>query len=65
MANNLKKIREAQGLSQSELSKRSGVSRPTIIKIETEDEPNVKAKTLVALADALGCSVTEIFFASV
>ena len=62
MANRLREIRTEQGLSKLELSRRSGVSRPTIIRLESDELPTVQTSTLVKIADALGCSVAEIFF---
>lgn len=62
MANNLRKIRTEQGLTQRELSRRSQVSRPTIIKLESDETLAVQTSTLVKLADALDRSVAEIFF---
>lgn len=62
MANNLRKIRMEQGLSQVELAEKSGVTRQTIIKIESDNPPPIKTPTLVKLADALNCSVADVFF---
>ena len=62
MANNLRKIRTEQGISQSELARRSGVSRQTINKIEADKASSIKTTILVKLADALDHSVAEIFF---
>ena len=62
MINKLRDCREAKGLSQSKLSEISGVSRPTIIKIEKGDGAEVKSTTLLKLADALDTTVSDIFF---
>lgn len=62
MINKLKDCREAKNLSKSKLSELSGVSRPTIIKIEKGEEVEVKTSTLVKLADALDTTVSDIFF---
>ena len=62
MNNKLKDCREAKNLSQSKLSEISGVSRPTIIKIEKGEGAELKTSTLVKLADALGSKVSDIFF---
>lgn len=63
MNNRLKSVREAKNMSRSELSRRSGVSRPTIIKIEEEkDNLEIKVATLCKLAEALGEPVGELFF---
>ena len=62
MINKLRDCREAKNLSQSKLSEISGVSRPTIIKIEKGESAELKTSTLVKLADALGTTVSDIFF---
>ena len=62
MVNKLKDRREAKNLSQSKLSEISGVSRPTIIKLEKGEEADLRTSTLVKLADALETTVSDIFF---
>lgn len=62
MDNKLASVRKQKNLSKTQLSKISGVSRPIIIKIERGGDIEVKTSTLVKLADALGTSVSEIFF---
>lgn len=62
MDNKLASVRKQKNLSKAQLSKISGVSRPIIIKIERGGDIEVKTSTLVKLADALGTSVSEIFF---
>lgn len=59
--NKLKEIRESKGLSILELSKLSHVSRPTIYRLESGEDKVVNSKTLKALADALGVSMTVFF----
>lgn len=61
MALNVKAVREAVGMSQAELSRRSGISRQTIIAMENDESYNVTAKTLLALADALGVTAQALF----
>lgn len=59
IANNLRKFREAQGLSQEELAKAAGISRVGYRKIETQISlPRVS--TLKALAEALSISIQEL-----
>lgn len=58
----LKAIREKHGLSQEELSQKSGVSRVAISNIETGRVENIKTQTISKLADALGEKVTDLFF---
>ena len=61
--NRLKLYREKHGMSQEELSEKSGISRVTISKLESGRMSVSKTTTLVQIADALGETVTEIFFA--
>ena len=57
----LQEIREARGLSISELARMSSVSRPTIYKLERGDLDEVRTRTLKALADALDVKITDFF----
>lgn len=63
MGYKLREARELKRLTQEELAAKSGVSRQTIIAIETVDGYNTTFNTLVKLADALGMTVDQIFFA--
>ena len=65
MALNLKAVREAHGITQSDLSRRSGISRQTIIALENDEMYNATSKTIVALADALGVTVQDLFLPGV
>ncbi len=59
IANNLRKFREAKGLSQEELAKRVGISRVGYRKIETQISlPRVS--TLKALAEALSINIQDL-----
>lgn len=58
----LREVREEIGMSQEELSAKSGVSRTTISFIETGRTDCVKTDTLTKLADALGRKVSDLFF---
>ena len=59
--NKLKQLREEAGLSQKELSLKSGVSRVTISMLETESQTNTTANTLIKLANALDKKVADFF----
>lgn len=48
-------------ISQVQLAQRSGVSRPTISRIESGTAGDVSVWTVQRLADALGRSVSELF----
>lgn len=43
----------------AELAQKSGVSAPTIVRIEAGKIETVKLGTLIKLASALGCSVAD------
>lgn len=50
-------------MSQEELERRSGISRQTISAIENDKvRENVKAGTLLAIANALETTVDALFF---
>jgi len=49
-------------MSQEQLESASGVSRQTISDLENNKKDNVLAKTMVAIADALGETVQDVFF---
>lgn len=57
----VKKKREELGISQEELSKKSGVSRTIISALETKNDTITSTMTLLKIADALGCNVSDIF----
>ena len=61
MTNKLKQIREERGMPISELSRRSGLCRQTIYNIEGNPNRNLDAKTMEAIAAALGVKVSVIF----
>lgn len=46
-------------MSIVELAEKSGVSAPTIVKIEAGRIGTVKVDTLQKLADALGCTIID------
>ncbi len=56
-----REIRESKGISQTELSEKSGVARATIWKLETDENAVTMTTTLQKIANALGVSVDEIF----
>ena len=62
MKNKLREIREEKGISQEELSERSGVSRTTISELETEKKEVTTNITLEKIATALGEKISNIFF---
>ena len=57
---NVKKFREAKGWTQGELSERSGVGRITISRMESGALEETSAGTLVKLANALECDMSDL-----
>lgn len=60
LASNLRSAREGRGWNQSELGRRSGVSQPTISKIESGKLPDPGVINLSRLAKALGVTADEL-----
>lgn len=58
--NYLKELRDAKGWSQEELSAKSNVGRTVISQFEN-GEKRPKPSTIMKLANALGCTYSEIF----
>lgn len=63
MGHKIKQRREQMHLTQEQLAKLSGVSRQTISSIENNEEKNVSSRTLSKLAQALGTTIGNLFFA--
>lgn len=59
---NLKQYRVSKGVTQTELAKRSGVSRTTISGLESGTSTITTTETLLKLANGLGTTVEKIFF---
>ena len=59
----VKEARESVGMTQEELEQKSGVSRTIISGLETGTIKNTTTKTLMMIAEALGTTVENIFFA--
>ena len=56
----LKTLREAKGLTQEELAKRTGVTREYLTMLESGARRNPSLAVLQRLAKALGVSVAEL-----
>lgn len=61
---NLRNLREDRGLSQSELSEKSGISLTTVNEIESKQHRDIRISTLTALSNPLKVSVIEFFIDS-
>ena len=61
MGYRIKIIREQLGMSQVQLSEKSGVSRATIWALESGGDHVTTTKTLHKLADAMNVPVDELF----
>lgn len=57
----VKEIRTKNGFTQEELSRKSGVSRAIISKLESNEEVVTSTDTLKRIANALNVSVSAIF----
>lgn len=57
----MREIRERKGLTQEELSEKSGVSRATIWALERDENKVTTTKTLCSLAEALDVEMDELF----
>jgi putative transcriptional regulator len=62
MGYRIKEFREKIGMSQTTLAKRAGVSRGIIWMLESDTNNVTTTKTLKKIADALGTTVSNIFF---
>lgn len=61
IGDNIRKLRLQKGMSQDRLSKESDLALNTIVKLETEDNPNPTIETLQSIAKALKVSVGSLF----
>lgn len=62
MGYRVKEIREQKKMTQEELEQASGISRQTISAIENNRAGNVQVGTLLAIANALGTTIDNLFF---
>jgi len=60
LAKNVKRLREAKGLSQEKLARLADVANNTLIKMETGENKNPTLKTLKRVAKALEVSVDDL-----
>lgn len=60
LANNLKRLRKAEGLTQEKLARLTDLTNNTIIKIEASENKNPTFDTLKSIPKALWISVDEL-----
>ncbi|MBI3671246.1 helix-turn-helix transcriptional regulator [Candidatus Azambacteria bacterium] len=60
LSKNVKRLREAKGLSQEKLARLADVANNTLIKMETWENKNPTLETLKKVAQALDVSVDEL-----
>lgn len=56
----IREMREQKGITQDELSEKSGITRATLWRLESGEVTTTK--TLMKIADALDVSVSDLFF---
>lgn len=60
IANNIKRIRQQQKISQDRLSKKADISHNTVVNIELGVNPNPTIDTLTRIANGLGVEVEKL-----
>ncbi len=60
LASNIKKLREAKGLSQEKLARLADVANNTLIKMESGENKNPTLDTLKKVAKAFDVSVDDL-----
>lgn len=60
LANNIKRLREAKGLSQEKLARLADVANNTLIKMESGENQNPTLVTLRKVAKAFSVSVDDL-----
>lgn len=62
MVNRIAELRKEKHMTQEDLARKSNVSRTTIWALEKNAKKTVTSNTLIAIADALGVEVGDVFF---
>jgi len=60
LAENIKKLRRRQKISQEELAKKAGITYSTLIKLESGANDNPTIKTIKKISDALNAKIDEL-----
>lgn len=61
MGYRIAELRKLRGLTQKQLAEKCGLSRQTIVSLETDGSHIVKSSTLVKIAEALNTTVQDLF----
>jgi len=61
LGDNIRRLRQKKGISQDRLSKEADLALNTVVKMETEENPNPTAETLQKIAKALDVTVGDLF----
>lgn len=61
LGDNIRRLRQRKGISQDRLSKEADLALNTVVKMETEENPNPTTETLQKIAKALGVTVGDLF----
>lgn len=57
---NIKRLRQAKGISQDKLSKLADLSLQTVVKIELDEKPNPTIETVQKIAKAFNVSIDDL-----
>jgi len=57
---NIKRLRQAKGISQDKLSKLADLSLQTVVKMELDDKPNPTIETVQKIAKAFNVSIDDL-----
>ena len=57
---NIKRLRQAKGISQDKLSKLADLSLQTVVKIELDEKPNPTIETVQKIAKAFDVSIDDL-----
>ena len=60
LADNIKRYRNKNGLSQEQLAQKAGVTYSTLAKLESGVNQNPKVKTLQGIAETLGVTIDDL-----
>lgn len=60
LGDNIRKLRQKKGISQDRLSKEVDLALNTVVKMETEENPNPTTETLQKIAKALNVNIEDL-----